>query len=188
MAHAAAPQGGMEGVAGKRPQRQLDHVVVEFGGGEMEVMQAVENEHGNKRADGADEFSRGQPDDRKGQHHRDLCQHIIRDVMPHRSVDDLDQPPRQRRQLVVAQLPFAAIGQRLDQIEWQIGIEQRRQRRPNDDMQREEGGKGGLRPALDDGDQSRHRLRQVPWVLRKLVSWSRGRPRYNDTGPRWHRP
>src|SRR5262249_36191322 len=62
-------QGGGEGVAGARPQRQLDHVVIELGGGEMEVVHAVENEDGDERADGSDQRARGQPIRRKGRHH-----------------------------------------------------------------------------------------------------------------------
>ncbi len=117
MDHAAAPQRGVEGVAGERPQRQLNDIVIEFGGGEMEIMQAVENEHGDQRADGADQLASRQPNRDKGQRHRDLRQRVVGGIDADRAVDDLDQPPRQRRQLVIAELPLAAIGQRLDQVE-----------------------------------------------------------------------
>ena len=156
--HASAPQGGMEGVAGERPQRQLDHVVIELGGGEMEVVHAVENEDGDERADGAHQRASGQPNHRKGRHHRDLRQRVVGGVDPDHPVDEFHQPPRQRRQLVVTELPFAAIGQRLDEIERQIGIEQRRQRGPDDNVQRQEHGEGRLRTTLDGGDQFRHRM------------------------------
>src|SRR5205823_6027212 len=44
-----------------------------------------------------------------------------------------------------------------DEIERQIGIEQRRQGSPNQKMQREERAEGGPRALLDRGDQSGHR-------------------------------
>ena len=157
MRHAAVPQGRMEGVAGERPQRQLDHVVIELGGREVEVVQAVENEDCDQRANGADQRTRGQPDHREGADHRDLRQRVIRSVQIHDLVNQLDQPPRQRRQLVIAKLPFAPVGERLDEVERQVGIEQCRQRRPHEKMQRQEHGKSRLWTALDGGDQSRHR-------------------------------
>ena len=101
----------MEGVAGERPQRQLDHVVIELGGGVMEVVQAIDDEHGDQRADGADQRTRGQPDRRKGADHRELRQRVVGGVVAHEPVHELDQPPGQRRQLVIAELPFAAVGQ-----------------------------------------------------------------------------
>ena len=75
--HAAAAQGRMEGVAGERPERQLDHVVIELGGGEVEVMQAVENEDATSAPTRADQRTRGQPDQREGADHRDLRQRVI---------------------------------------------------------------------------------------------------------------
>src|SRR5665811_258177 len=47
-----------------------------------------------------------------------------------------------KRQLVIAELPFAPVNQCLDQVERQIGVEQRRQRGPDRGMQSQEGGKG----------------------------------------------
>src|SRR5665811_258176 len=44
--------------------------------------------------------------------------------------------------LVIAELPFAPVNQCLDQVERQIGVEQRRQRGPDRGMQSQEGGKG----------------------------------------------
>jgi hypothetical protein len=64
---------------------------------------------------------RGRPDENERNHHRGLRQSVIGGVGAKRPMHDLDQPPRQWRQLVVAELPFAAIGQGLDQIERQVG-------------------------------------------------------------------
>ena len=153
---AAALEPGMKGPSGERPERQLDHVVIELGGGVVEVMQPVDDQDRHQRAARADERQRGPPHDGKGRDDRDLRHDIVGGVDSDQPVDDLDQPPRQRRQLVVAQLPFAAVGQRLDQIERQIRIEDRRQRGPDHEMQNEEQRKGRLRAAVDHGDQSGH--------------------------------
>ena len=128
----------MEGVAGQRPERQLNDVVIELGGGVMKVMQAVDDQHRDQRAARADQRNAVSQTDREGRDHRDLRQRVVGGIDPDEPVGDLDQPPGQRRQLVVAQLPFAAVGQRLDQIERQVRIEQRRQRRPDDEMHAEE--------------------------------------------------
>ena len=71
---AAAGAPAMERVAGERPERQLDDVVIELGGGEMEVVQAVDDQHRDQRAARADQRQRGRPDQREGRDHRDLRQ------------------------------------------------------------------------------------------------------------------
>ena len=45
MRHAAAAQRRPVGEAGQRPERQLDHVVIELRSGESEVVQAVDDQH-----------------------------------------------------------------------------------------------------------------------------------------------
>ena len=144
----------MKGVSSERPERQLNDIVIEFDRRVLKIVQAVDDQHGNKRASRADERSRGSPDRRKGYDHRDLRQRVIRGVRAEQPIHDLDQPPRQRRQLVVADLPFAAIGERLDEIERQVGIEECGQRGPDDEMQGQEAAESGPRPALDPTDQS----------------------------------
>ena len=142
MPELAAAQRAMKGKAGQRPERQLDHVVVELGGGVVEVVQAIENEHRDQRAEHAHQRPRQCEDAGEGRHHRHLRQQVIGKVMTDGQVYGLDQPPGQRRQLVVAELPLAAVDQRLDQVERQIGVEQRRQRGPDRGMQRHKGGEG----------------------------------------------
>jgi len=132
-------------------------------------MHAVEDEHGDERADRADQRPRRRPHQREGGEHRELRERVKGDVDADRAVDELDHPPRQRRQLVVAELPLAPVGQRFDEIERQIGIDQRRQRRPNQEMQDEERAEGRLRAALDAGDQSRHR-RVSSLRLRRFIA------------------
>ena len=127
--------------------------MIELGGCVVEVVQAVDNQHGGERAERAGERSRRQVHDGKTRHHRDLRQQIIGEVVPDQLVGDLHQPPGQRRQLVVAELPFAAVDQRLDQVERQIGVEQSRQRGPDRGVQAEEGGKGLSRTGGNPGQE-----------------------------------
>ena len=47
-----------EGIAGQRPERQLNHVVIELGGGVVEVVQPVEDQHRDQRAGSADQRPR----------------------------------------------------------------------------------------------------------------------------------
>ena len=131
MPEPAAAQRAVEGKAGQCPERQLDDVVIELGGRVVEVVQAVDDEHGDQRADGAGERPRGQEDQPQRRHHGGLRQQVVSEVVADEPVHDLDQPPGQRRQLVVTELPFAAVGQRLDQIERQIGVKQGRKGRPD---------------------------------------------------------
>ncbi len=149
----AALERQVEGVARHRPERQLDDVVIELHRCELEIVKAVDNQHRDQRAQRADQRPRGGEDQRKSDDHGRLRQRVIGGVGARSPVRDLDQPPRQRRQLVVAELPFAAVGQRLDQIERQIGVKERRQRGPDREMQRQEAAESRLRPAFDKTDQ-----------------------------------
>ena len=84
-----------------------------------------------------------------------LRQRVIGGVGAEQAMHDLDQPPRQRRQLVIAELPFAAIGEGLDQVERQIGVETA----PAAAVQTEKcsarkPAERGPRPALDPADES----------------------------------
>ena len=144
----------MKGIAGERPERQLHHVVIEFHRGVLEIMHAVDNQHGNECAGGADQRPRRGKDQGKGDDDHGLRQRVIGGVGVEQPVHDLDQPPRQRRQLVVAELPLPAVDEGLDEIERQVGVEQRRQRGPDRKMQGQEAAESGLRPALDKAGQS----------------------------------
>src|SRR5215831_728741 len=112
----SAPQGTMKGKSSECPERQLDYIVVEFGGGVIEVMQAVDNQHRRKRAQRADDRPRRQPDQPQRKYNGDLRQQIICEVVTDQPIGNFDQPPGQWRQLVVSELPFAAVSQRLDQV------------------------------------------------------------------------
>ena len=130
VAHAAGAQRAVEREAGERPERQLDHVVIELGGGEIEIVQPVDDQHGDERAGRPDQPPRQGPHQREGGEHRDLADQVVDRVDPERLIGGFDHPPGQRRQLVVAELPFAPVGQRLDQVERQIGVERGRQDGP----------------------------------------------------------
>jgi hypothetical protein len=50
MAQPSVPQPGVEGKPRERPERQLADVVIEFGGAEIEIMHAVDDQDGGQRA------------------------------------------------------------------------------------------------------------------------------------------
>ena len=76
MQHPPATQRRVKGEAGERPERQLDDVVVEFRGGEMQVVLAVDDQQRNERAYRPDQRSRHRPQRGKGGDHRDLRERI----------------------------------------------------------------------------------------------------------------
>ena len=144
---------------GQRPERKLNDVVIEFHRREIEIMHAVDDQHRDERAGRADDRQRRHIDKSKTRADDELGEEIIGEVAPDQPVDDLDHPPGQRRQLVMAQLPFAPIDQRLDQIERKIGIEDGRNGRPDDRVQQTECREGLAwivrDPCAQSGTQSR---------------------------------
>jgi hypothetical protein len=128
----------MERDPGQRPERQLDHVVIELRGGEIEIMQPVNDQHRDQRTERPDQPPRQHPDQAERRHHRDLGHQIEGRVGSEQPIDPLDQPPGQGRQLVVAELPFAAVGQRLDQVERKVGVERGGKKRPQPRMHKTE--------------------------------------------------
>ena len=104
--------------------------------------------------DRADQRPRRCPDQREGDDDHDLGQGVIGDVGAEQPVHDFDQPPRQRRQLVGAEHPFAAVGERLDQIERQIGVKQLGSAVQTAKCTARKTPKADVGPPLDPGDQS----------------------------------
>ncbi len=101
-------------------------------------MQPVDDQHRDQRAHGADQRPGQREDKRKSCNDRDLRQQVIEQVRTERLPARFGEPPRQRRQLVITKLPFAAIDQRFDQIERQVAEEQRRQRGPEHGVQKQD--------------------------------------------------
>ena len=170
MPEASALERGVKGVAGERPERQLNDVMIEFHRRVLEIMQAVDDQHGDECAGRANKRPRGSKDQAKATTWRPAPARNRRRLAPNSRCDDLDQPPRQRRQLVVAELPFSAVGQRLDEIERQVGVEQCRQRGPDREMQGQEAAEAArgrrLDPADKPGERSLfRRLRRGPQWL-----------------------
>ena len=128
---------------------------------------------------GADERARGLPHEDEGDDDDGLGEGVIGGIDAEHPVDDLDHPPRQRRQLVVAELPFAAVGQRLDQIERQVQVEDRRQRDPDDGMEERKAAKAvcGRRSTASIN----RNMVNAAWVLPlyRLSLNTRRRPRGN---------
>ena len=94
IADAAALERGMKGVAGQRPKRQLNDVVIEFDCGVLEIMQAIDDQHGNKGAGRADNGACGDEHQGKGDDHRSLRQRVVGGVRADRAMRDLNEPPR----------------------------------------------------------------------------------------------
>jgi hypothetical protein len=152
----------VEEVPRPSPYRQLNDVVIELGRGVLKVVQAIDYEDGEEREDRSDHGACGEPDACKCADDRRLRQGIVADVAAHRPVNNFHQPPGQRRQLVVAKLPFTAIGQGLDEVERKVRVKQGRKGGPNREVKREKSEKGQLRPALDDAAKSRRRAGNCP--------------------------
>ena len=156
MAQPAVPQSGVEGETGERPERQLADIVIELGGAEIEIVHAVDDQDRGQRAGCADQRPRRQPHRHESDDHGDLAERIDGGIGAEQLVGGLDQPPRQRRQLVVAELPFAAVNQRLDHVDRQVEVEERGQRRPDQPVHDQEAGENRLRAAFHRVDQSGH--------------------------------
>ena len=71
---------GVEGIAGQRPERQLDDVVIELGRRVLEVVQAVDDQDRDQRAARADQRQRRHPDQREGGDDRGLRQRVVGSV------------------------------------------------------------------------------------------------------------
>src|SRR6266516_2216247 len=110
--------------------------MIELRSGVVKIMQAIDDQHGEDCANVANQRSRGEKYDSECRNHGKLGERVIRGFVADEPIDDLNEPPRQRWQLVVAELPFAPIGERLDEIERQVGIKEGRQRGPNKKMHR----------------------------------------------------
>ena len=90
----AAAERGEKGEARQRPQRQLGDVVIEFGGAGVEVIHAVDDQHGSESADCADERARRKPHERERDNDRDLRQRVERVIGAEQAISDFGKKPR----------------------------------------------------------------------------------------------
>ena len=90
MAQLSVPQPGVEREAGERPERQLDHVVIELGGAEIEIVHAVDDQDRGQRAGCADQRPRRQPHRHESDDHHDLAERIDGGVGAEHAPGDLD--------------------------------------------------------------------------------------------------
>src|SRR5216683_1115915 len=156
MQHASSAQSEPIGATCQRPERQLNDIVIELRCSEREIVQPIDNKDRDQRSEPAHQLLRHGPHCRKGGNHRNLSEQIVEQVGSEQAVADLDQPPWQRRQLVIADLPFASVGQGLDQIERQVEKKRCRERSPYRDVQGQECRKDRGRPLLDNFDEMVH--------------------------------
>ncbi len=120
MAEVPGSQRAMERQSGQRPERQLDYVMIEFRRGEIEEMQSIDDQNGGRRGGRSCDPKHHRPYGRKRRQNAELPEGIIGHVGIEGAIGDLDEPPWQRRQFVVAELPFASVGQGLDDVERQV--------------------------------------------------------------------
>ena len=109
-------------------------------------MHAVDDQQRRERACDANKRPRRHPHGDKGNDHRGLRKRIERGVVTRQPIGDFAQKPGQRRQLIVAELPLAAVGHRLDHIERQVVVEKCGQGGPYKRVDREERGQDRARP------------------------------------------
>jgi hypothetical protein len=159
----------MKGKAGQRPERQLNNIMIELGRRVVEIVQTIDDQHRHQRSDRADQRPCRHPDQPKRSYDRYLRQQVISKVVADQAVDDFHQPPGQRRQFVVAELPFPPVRQGLDEIERQIRIEQGREGRPHYGVEAQDHGQRPLRGFEDPGQHGmttgrRRRLSGPQWL------------------------
>src|SRR5262249_47043950 len=166
-------QAGVKGIARQRPERQLNHIVIEFWRGEAEIVQTVDDQNCQQRARRADDPSCTGKNRGKGREYGELSSEIIGNVGANGAIKDLDSPPGEGWELVVAELPFAAVGECFDEIERKVRVERRRQDRPKREMHQGECREGLCRTLLDQRteviDQARRRHARSKYRKR----WSR---------------
>ena len=142
-AHDRAP----EEQSGQRPERQLHLVVREFHHRDIVVVDRFERRDRDQRLELAGHVARQQPDRIEADHRRQRPEHIDRVDLSGEAIGEVGDPPRQRRVLPVAELPFLAEREAFDQIELQVGGDQRRHQRPHHQMEAEHPGQHHGRPA-----------------------------------------
>src|SRR4029077_1004135 len=120
----------------------------------MEIMKPIDDQHSHERPDSADEGKSCPPYQGECADDRDLRERVIGRIISDRSVGYLDKPPREWRQLVITELPFPAIGERFNEVEGQIVIEERGQRGPNHKMQNAKSRESASGIAVNRGENS----------------------------------
>ena len=133
------------------------------------IVQTIDDQHRHQRTERADQRSRRHPDQPKRRRDHNLRQQVISKIVTDQAMGDFHEPPGQRWQLVVAELPFLSVGQCFDQIEGQICIEQGRESRPHQGVNAQNSGQRPLRGFEDPGQHGmttgrRRRLSGPQWL------------------------
>ncbi len=155
----ALRDGAMQEQRGQRPQRQLQHVVIELHRGEVEEMQALEHDHREQRG-----LRRGDPATEPP--YRVECDHAgeraeqIDDAnVAGRPIGQILDPPGQRRMLPISELPFLAERQPLRQVELEVAAHQDGQRGPHQEVRAEQQRAGAARLAARQRDDAADAVR-----------------------------
>src|SRR5678815_5507859 len=101
----------------------------------MEIMKPIDDKHSHERADTAGQGKSRPPYKGECADDRDLRERVIGRIISDGAAGYFDKPPREWRQLVITELPFPPIGERFNEVEGQIVIEERGQSGPNHKMQ-----------------------------------------------------
>jgi hypothetical protein len=116
------------------PEGQLHLIVSELHDRKVVEMDAFQNKDGEQGLHRADELARQEPNPVAANHRRDRPQQIDGVDMADKAVDQIGSPPRQRRMLPIAELPFLAEGEVLGEVELQIGADEDGQHGPDEEM------------------------------------------------------
>ena len=148
-------QRAVEEQAGEGPERQLHLVVRELHDREIVEVDAFECEHCDERLNLAGDLARQPPDAIETQHRRQRSEQIDGVDAAGQPVEQIGDPPRQRRMLPIAELPFLAQSKVLGEIELQVGADEDRQHRPHQKVQSEHHSQDPAGPAPRMVDQRR---------------------------------
>jgi hypothetical protein len=139
---------------GKRPDRVLGRVVVEFDGVKVEPYAPIEEDDGQQSFDRTENLAAEPPNRPEADEDRQLAeQEEYRDIRAEDLMDEADQPPHQGRMLPVADLPFLPVGDTLENVHGRIGAKQARQQRPKRHMEQTEGEKDAPRICIEIVDE-----------------------------------
>jgi hypothetical protein len=126
-------------------------------------MDAFEREHRDQRGRRRDDLAGEAPHHIHGADRRQRPEQIDDVHVADEAIGELGEPPRQRRMLPVAELPFLAERQILGEIELQIAAHDERQRGPDSEMEGQHPRQRRLRPLARPGNG------RVDWAMLRRV-------------------
>src|SRR5206468_9440008 len=120
---------------------------------EVVIMHALEREYGDQRGDLVGDLARELPDSIEADDGGEWPEQIKRVDGSGETIAEVGDPPRQRRMLPVAELPFLAEREILDEIELQVRAGEDRQDGPDREMQRQHAEQHGAGSPARESDE-----------------------------------